>query len=473
MKKILKWFSLGCLLVLLGCRADEMLNQAQQKDEMAKKFKVFFKNTDNQEVNYAEGFRYLTLRYDSLYQTNISGREPIDKLLKNTTLSELNTGTLAQTSYIDFNIRSQLITHENGNKWILFPKIVNKEVVDLAVAILTENETRFGIYILDSNSKLYMDNIDAFRKAYNQHYKSLSKKNQFFLTPMKICGQPGDECDIDEVIIFVPPPSKPFPPMGFFPPDYGGGFPECGTYADCIPPFYGGSMPRNPINPPTDPCEKAKSGVAKANEIAKNQKFNNAKNNILKAYNDQKTNNGKGEENGVAFGSNTKNGALEATEVQYIGENGGSLSNPYAYPIADMHNHTGYTPPSAGDVYRLMKFHLQHDSFRTRYAVTPDGTMYALVVTDTEALKQFLQKYPPHQVDPNISPNFPKKILDEIVEIELKTNSEAAALSYILEEYNAGISLAQTDSNGRIRKINTTKTSNANGSVSYTNPLCP
>ncbi|WP_018674791.1 hypothetical protein [Riemerella columbina] len=252
-----------------------MLNQAQQKDEMAKKFKVFFKNTDNQEVNYAEGFRYLTLRYDSLYQTNISGREPIDKLLKNTTLSELNTGTLAQTSYIDFNIRSQLITHENGNKWILFPKIVNKEVVDLAVAILTENETRFGIYILDSNSKLYMDNIDAFRKAYNQHYKSLSKKNQFFLTPMKICGQPGDECDIDEVIIIVPPPSKPFPPMGFFPPDYGGGFPECGTYVDCIPPFYGGSMPRNPINPPTDPCGKAKTqitGNPEAQKAVKNLK---------------------------------------------------------------------------------------------------------------------------------------------------------------------------------------------------------
>ncbi|MDY3350472.1 hypothetical protein PG357_00580 [Riemerella anatipestifer] len=275
MKQKLTILGLSGLLLLAGCRADDMVTNAKRQDNWAKKFKTFFKSSPQQEVNYAEGFRQLALKYDSLHQTNISGRQTIDKLLKSASESKLNIGDLASTpyTYIDFNVRSQLIVQENGNKWILFPKVSNKQVTDLMVAVLIEDETRFGIYTLDSHSQIYADNIDAFRKAYNKHkhHLSVSAKDQLFLSPMKICGQ-DNACNIDEVIITIPPVSQqPYPPMGFFPPSYGGGFPECDGYRECIPPFYGGPMPMpDPIYiPPTDPCEKAKTQITNNTEAQK------------------------------------------------------------------------------------------------------------------------------------------------------------------------------------------------------------
>ncbi|MDY3316206.1 hypothetical protein PG630_02635 [Riemerella anatipestifer] len=472
MKQKLTILGLSGLLLLTGCRADDMVTNAKRQDNWAKKFKTFFKSSPQQEVNYAEGFRQLALKYDSLHQTNISGRQTIDKLLKSASESKLNIGDLASTpyTYIDFNVRSQLIVQENGNKWILFPKVSNKQVTDLMVAVLTEDETRFGIYTLDSHSQIYADNIDAFRKAYNKHkyHLSVSAKDQLFLSPMKICGQ-DNACNIDEVIITIPPVSQePYPPMGFFPPSYGGGFPECDGYRECIPPFYGGPMPMpDPIYiPPTDPCEKAKTGVNNANEIAKNTKFTSAKNGIMAAFN----NNGK--ENGVAFGKNSPNGTLNATGVQNYQQNSGTVSNPYAYPVADMHNHPNSNPPSAGDVYSMMQHHLEHGSFSTRYVITSDGSMYALIITDTEAIRKFLQDYPPSQI-PGHNPNFPLALLNELNNLELNMNSESGALAHILTKYNAGVSLSKADSNGRFRNINIQETQNPDGSLSHNYTLCP
>lgn len=47
--------------------------------------------------------------------------------------------------------------------------------------------------------------------------------------------------------------------------------------------------------------------------------------------------------------------------------------------------------------------------------------------------------------------------------------SESGALSYILNEYNAGISLVKMDGSGRFRNINITK----NTDSTYKYELCP
>lgn len=227
----------------------------------------------------------------------------------------------------------------------------------------------------------------------------------------------------------------------------------------------GGGNP-NPKNTPpnNDPCAKAKNGVTKANEFYKKGDVKNAQTKIIEAAKN-------GKENMIAFGSKTLNGTVESTGVQEGNIDSGVITNPYAYPIADIHNHPNNKPPSTGDVYSMMKYHLQYNTFSTRYVLSSDGTLYALVVTDAQAIREFLSKYPPYQAQSGLSLNFPDKLFDEWVDIK-NDFSESGALAYILNKYNAGVSLTKMDRGGAFRNINIKEISTSDG-VSYAYELCP
>lgn len=260
--------------------------------------------------------------------------------------------------------------------------------------------------------------------------------------------------EIPPVYIHVPP--KPIiPPAGWQPLP-----PIPSPPIVIIPP-----RPPKQTNPPKDPpCEKIKSGTDKANELGKTQKFKNAVQDIKNAFN------ANGNENGVAIGSHTPNGNPNYTPVQNFGTNSGTVNSPFPYPIADIHNHPNNSPPSFGDVYSMMQYHLQYGSFNMRFIITSGGTVYALVVTDPNAIAQFLKKFPSVQV-PGYPPTLPPNLFNEWDDMRAVIG-EAGALSHILETYNAGVALTKMDSAGRFRGVRTKKKAGSPGG-GYQVDLCP
>lgn len=224
-----------------------------------------------------------------------------------------------------------------------------------------------------------------------------------------------------------------------------------------------GTVILNPTDPQEDPCKKAAPGSAKASDLAKSAKFSAAKQGVLDAFAQN------GGENGVSFGSNTIDGATQSTGVQELGQNSGSLSNSFAYPTADIHNHPGNTPPSAGDVYSMISYHNQHNSFQTRYVILSNGTVYALIITDAGAFNAFTSNYPPDQV-PGNSPNFSGQMFDDWYNFTFDGyGNDEMALSNVLDKYDTGIALTKMDSNGNFKKVNIKQ--NNNGTYSQSN--CP
>lgn len=138
-----------------------------------------------------------------------------------------------------------------------------------------------------------------------------------------------------------------------------------------------------------------------------------------------------------------------------------------------MHNHPNNYPPSSGDVYGIIGTVMANSAFESGYIITPNGTVYALVVTDAVKAAQFYNDYPKvNSSVPGEEPAFPEAISDEYYEtIEQlkglydKTPQEAneMAITYILNKYNTGVSLLKQKSDGSFSKKNTTKNPNATG----------
>lgn len=261
--------------------------------------------------------------------------------------------------------------------------------------------------------------------------------------PMDSPGCKGCHGNIDEVIIpspgggpVIPPsnPSVPIPPITVIPP---------------------------PPSPQQEKCQKAAAGSQKATDLSKTAKFSAAKQDILNGFAQN------GGENGVGFGSNTPDGSVDATGLQQLGATSGNINNPFSYPTADMHNHPQNTPPSAGDVYSMMSYYNQHNTFNTRYVILPNGTVYALIITNADAFANFLSNYPPNQI-PGSAPNFSGAAYNDWDDAFFYGSAETA-LSYVLDKYNAGIALTKMDANGNFKKLNVTN----NGNNTYTKSDCP
>lgn len=270
-------------------------------------------------------------------------------------------------------------------------------------------------------------------------------------------GGPGDinnptcnACHMAEIEpVVIPTPTPPTPP--WTPPT----FPP-------LPPVV--VLP--PVDPQQDPCTKALQGSTKASDFGQNPKFSNAKQGILNAFAQN------GGENGVGFGSNISNGPIDATGVQQLNPTQGTINNPYAYPTADFHNHPTNSPPSAGDVYSMMFYHNQNNSFQTRYIVTPNGTVYALVITNANAFADFLQQYPPQNTQ--YGPIFPTALNDEYNDIFTYYNgTQEMAMAYMLDKYNTGIALTKMDGSSNFKKLGTKETITADSTKSYTTNNCP
>lgn len=128
------------LSLLSSCRTeDSAVTQKQIED---KRFAVFVPK-DGKVINYIDGFAYLMKRYDKVQNTNISGLN--NTIVINNLTASINKRPLALTlekgdTYVEFNIRTEMITEENGDKSIIYPKVRGNKVIGLVEAVLTKQE---------------------------------------------------------------------------------------------------------------------------------------------------------------------------------------------------------------------------------------------------------------------------------------------------------------------------------------------
>jgi hypothetical protein len=253
-----------------------------------------------------------------------------------------------------------------------------------------------------------------------------------------------DDCN-DE----APPPPPPPPsvnPDGTTAPPY-----ESPTPCELFP-------PEQPPEP--DPCSTAKA--QNAEKLTKLKVFMDGLSAVKDAAID-------GKEHSISINKNT-DGTITVTPVSQGADFSVDL-NLDSKSIANLHNHPNTSPPSAGDVYSFIQNNSMLPNYTTKFVVTQDGSIYALIITNLLAAQDFSAKYP-KSILPGFPPDFTDYKVDDIILFdeyqfsreffrgEGLTNTEAneGALAYILDSFNTGIALLKMNDDGSFSKINTKKT---------------
>jgi len=214
-----------------------------------------------------------------------------------------------------------------------------------------------------------------------------------------------------------------------------------------------------PASQKPDPCEEAKAGAAAATMFVKDSLYNAALANIKTAFAlDQ-------HEHCISFGKDAAGNIISSSL-----SGGGAISGKVptiTNAFADLHNHPNNIPPDAGDFYGLININKNNPGYKTRFVVTPGGTLYALLVTDIAAALSFTEKNPPQPpAFVGGPPGFPVAIVDESREMKYQYNcTDEMVLAFILEKYNTGVSLLKQQRDGDFKKIITTVSKNGNGLV--------
>ncbi|WP_242463756.1 hypothetical protein [Elizabethkingia anophelis] len=222
------------LSTLSSCRTED--NITQQKQEKDMRFAVFIPQS-GKTVNYADGFAHLMKRYDSIHKTNLSGMNnaPVISHL-NASIDKNNLSSQSGETFVAFNIRSQTVTEENGNKWVVFPEVTNGKIANLVVGFLSEKETKVHYYLASKESELYKNNISLFQSSLERYMKRINKLNlNASINPVSYVK----ETEIEEVVITVPKKNlDPRESFGGMNPAYNSGGGSCSDYGGCINDYY-------------------------------------------------------------------------------------------------------------------------------------------------------------------------------------------------------------------------------------------
>ncbi|WP_407484118.1 hypothetical protein [Elizabethkingia meningoseptica] len=464
------------LSLLSSCRTEDNLNQQNQLAE--KRFNVFVPTATSGKIDYANGFAYLMKRSDELHKSNMSGIN--NKTIISTLASTgKNTSAFQDTEpYVEFNIRSEMTTEKNGDKWLVFPKVQGNKVIALVLAYLSKQETRVNYYTYGEQHAWFKENVLVYQNALSK----LQKRNILSLSasikpmadngvpcPPNTVPDPTGGCmrigDIDGVTITVPGPADSglTGPDGGPPPSNGGGSGGygCEYYNSCYP-----TPPVPPKPPQEDQCSKAKAASEKATNDYKDQAVQSAKAANQNAYNNDPAD---AKKEHVTMIENN-NGQLSQGKT-FNGGAGNVTGEATSNTVGDIHNHNDDLPPSPGDVYSLMEMADYYQNYRTKFVYTQQGTEYALVVTDIEALRNFLRMYPPERKSDNnrVYTNFPGALKIQWQDIstndgysQVTKETSETAIAYILDQYNAGVAVTKKNNNGDFKKIGAIK--NASGS---------
>ncbi|ANI89378.1 hypothetical protein A9P82_08785 [Arachidicoccus ginsenosidimutans] len=230
----------------------------------------------------------------------------------------------------------------------------------------------------------------------------------------------------------------------------------------------GGGGTSTPPPQPDDPCAAAKAGSQNATNISKTAGYSGGLSAVDNAASD-------GQEHSVALNKGS-NGSITASSVSSGGETN-TTTGINSNTVATIHNHPNGVPPSAGDVYGLISGNKEFTSFSTKYVTLPNGTVYALVITNPTAASSFFTNYPESQIS-GYPPDFPDALADKFNDIYQTAKDQGnqmadeMALSYILDNYNAGVALLKVDANGNFNKLNTNTSTSSDGSTTYSQTNC-
>ncbi|WP_236900613.1 hypothetical protein [Elizabethkingia ursingii] len=459
-KNLLKASLWGILTLstLSSCRTEDgAITQKQIED---KRFAVFIPKS-GKSINYADGFAFLMKRYDGLQKTNISGIN--NKTIIGTIANTDKTAFISQNgqSYVEFNVKSQIITEESGDKWIVFPKVQGNRVIGLVSATLTEKGTYIRYRNYNEQDELYKLNVVAFQESLNkfqQKFKTLALSASINPVAGSGCRKENGEwvdCGIQEVIITVPRPN----PGTTNPPENGGNGGGCQDHANCIDPGGGGG---GYIEPLQDPCSKAKRASANANTLWKNPAIREK---ALDKLDNLKTDR---IEHAVGVGRDANGNPTTSAITSGTSDQVNVESPPGDYVFnAHTHPELNDTPHSGPDLYNVLENILKSPSFVGSFVINSSGTTYGIFVNDRDAVIEFLRKYPRQdnlgRKEFNTSNDIGRdynNIRDSFSSgrspsngLSEQTAGMEAALAYVMDKYNMGVSLLKADKNGNFNGI--------------------
>jgi hypothetical protein len=215
--------------------------------------------------------------------------------------------------------------------------------------------------------------------------------------------------------------------------------------------------------PEKDPCAAA----IELSTISKDDKYLSSKQNIMTAATD-------GFEHSITLGKD-ENGTITQAPMN-SGNQQYMVSTNYKWPgaIAAIHNHPNNTPLSSGDIYASVQLNEKSSNFTTTYVLI-NGETYAIVVTNLALAQKFVKNYPANQI-PGYSPEFPDIIFNQLQVLVTPMGStiegRTQAIAFVLDKYNAGITLLKQNSNGEFNPIKTQETTQSDGTKTYTKIPC-
>jgi len=186
------------LSLLSSCRTEDGITQKQQEKDM--RFSVFVSKS-GETINYADGFALLMTRYDGIHKTNISGINNKKLINLNASTDKNMFTTQGNAPYVEFNIRTETIIRDNGDKMIVFPQVKETKLVGVVATILTEKETKVRYLTYDSESYLYQTYKETFQDAIDRYQKQRGLPQLSASINMKA------EKEIPGVTITVPKPT--------------------------------------------------------------------------------------------------------------------------------------------------------------------------------------------------------------------------------------------------------------------------
>jgi hypothetical protein len=217
------------------------------------------------------------------------------------------------------------------------------------------------------------------------------------------------------------------------------------------------SIKKDRIRLPADSeniCETAREGIETTTALCKSNIFLTAKLAVERARKD-------GREHSVTFGKDA-DGIFTASVIIDGDTSKAEVSSDWPGAFADLHNHNNNLPPSAGDLYHLVKISKKHDGYRTRFVLATGEKLYALYLYDQKLVNDFVNMYPMEQ-SPGFSPRFPEPIFDEYDRVsiyfegqgESRIIAQERAMAFVLSKYHTGIMLLKQDSQGSFATIQT------------------
>lgn len=215
---------------------------------------------------------------------------------------------------------------------------------------------------------------------------------------------------------------------------------------------------------PIDPCIESQATSNKATIFSQSNIYSTANASIKNAFNNDSL------EHAISFGKDVNGNNI--TSAMSTGSGYSSGLETVTNMFADIHNHSKETPPSSGDLYGFINLATENRLYETRYIVTANGFVYAFIIIDMQAARDFVIKYPKVS-NPGYQSGFPDALVDKFNELKgIYAASDEMAMAFILEKYNVGVALLKQDDRGIFKRLNTKEISYSNGIKKYVANNC-